>query len=384
MYISEEQKELSKIDADFIKKIKKAQVFAKDTLENQKERKKLEAIEELPRVQKPTYKSRLLKIENGVLVSSRTPSETVFIPAGVTEIGNEAFKAPKRLNIKIIFPDGLKRIGVSAFEGCEDIFNMDVKDPDLCYYDGVWKDDEFGQFSRGFSQFPSSLEEIGDYAFRNAYKSNGYSRPLLEYVILPQNLKHIGKGAFMSSGIREVYIAGPHTVSEHCFSSSGLRKVIFGDKVKTIERIAFDGCNQLEKILFGSNIKEIGDYAFCFCLSLKKLELPNALEKIGKGAFSECGRLTSVEIPNSVTEIGENAFTKCKSLQKVKLGTGITTIPSCCFSNCTNLKKVEIPASVTAMDHLAFKNCNKLTIYAPAGSYAEQYAKENNIQFEAI
>jgi hypothetical protein len=27
--------------------------------------------------------------------------------------------------------------------------------------------------------------------------------------------------------------------------------------------------------------------------------------------------------------------------------------------------------------------CRKLTIYAPAGSYAEQYAKENNIPFVA-
>ncbi len=31
----------------------------------------------------------------------------------------------------------------------------------------------------------------------------------------------------------------------------------------------------------------------------------------------------------------------------------------------------------------AFKDCHKLTIHAPAGSYAEQYAKENNIPYVA-
>lgn len=43
-----------------------------------------------------------------------------------------------------------------------------------------------------------------------------------------------------------------------------------------------------------------------------------------------------------------------------------------------------IPASVTEIQDWAFQNCESLTIYAPAGSYAEQYARENNIKFEAI
>lgn len=386
MYISEEQKMLEKIDADFRKKIKEAKAFMKDTLEGKSAFQKLEAIEELPKVQQSTYKSRLLKIENGVLIRSRTPSETVFIPAGVTEIGNEAFKLPKHLNTNIIFPDGLKKIGVSAFEDCGDILNMDVKDPDLCYYEGIWKDDVFGQFSRGFSQFPSSLEEIGDYAFRNfVQNANGFrDEPLMEYLILPQSLKYIGKGAFIDSGIGAAYIAGPQTVSEYCFSKSGLRKVVFGNNVKFIERIAFDACNRLEKIIFGKNIKEIGDYAFSYCIALKKLELPSSLIKIGKGTFSECGRLTSVELPDSVTEIGENAFSKCKDLKKVKIGKGLTVIPECCFSNCSKLKEVIIPDTVIQIAHNAFKNCSNFTIIGNIGSPAEQFAKENNIKFEAI
>ena len=40
-----------------------------------------------------------------------------------------------------------------------------------------------------------------------------------------------------------------------------------------------------------------------------------------------------------------------------------------------------LPASILEIGADAFKDCHKLTIHAPAGSYAETYAKENNIPF---
>lgn len=39
---------------------------------------------------------------------------------------------------------------------------------------------------------------------------------------------------------------------------------------------------------------------------------------------------------------------------------------------------------MTEIDKRAFDGCPNLTIHAPAGSYAEQYAKKNNIPFEPI
>ena len=35
------------------------------------------------------------------------------------------------------------------------------------------------------------------------------------------------------------------------------------------------------------------------------------------------------------------------------------------------------------IDYSAFYNCPNLTIHAPAGSYAEQYARDNTIPFVA-
>ena len=43
-----------------------------------------------------------------------------------------------------------------------------------------------------------------------------------------------------------------------------------------------------------------------------------------------------------------------------------------------------LPQSVKQIRDYAFAHCPKLTIHAPADSYAEQYAKENNIPFQEL
>ena len=50
---------------------------------------------------------------------------------------------------------------------------------------------------------------------------------------------------------------------------------------------------------------------------------------------------------------------------------------------CDALTTVVIPESVTEIGLCAFYECPNLTIHAPKGSKAEEYAKENNISFQA-
>lgn len=44
---------------------------------------------------------------------------------------------------------------------------------------------------------------------------------------------------------------------------------------------------------------------------------------------------------------------------------------------------VVLPESVVEIENNAYYYCKKLKIHVPAGSYAETYAKENNIPFVA-
>ena len=104
--------------------------------------------------------------------------------------------------------------------------------------------------------------------------------------------------------------------------------------------------------------------------------------------------ITSVKWPAEIHCLPKEIFFGCSFLEKIILPEGVTEISEKSFRNCTSLKSIYIPASVTYINATAFEcarntfvgweywNCVE-TIHAPAGSYAEQYAKENNIPFVA-
>jgi hypothetical protein len=94
----------------------------------------------------------------------------------------------------------------------------------------------------------------------------------------------------------------------------------------------------------------------------------------------------SFEIPayigsRPVVGIKDNAFAFSMGIEKVILADGITMIGSAAFST-SDLTDITIPASVTCIGDDAFY-ATRTTIHTPAGSYAETYAKENNIPFVA-
>ena len=139
----------------------------------------------------------------------------------------------------------------------------------------------------------------------------------------------------------------------------------------------------LESIVITSGIREIPDQLFWRCEALKSVHIPEGITRIGKEAFDCCCSLAEIQIPGSVTCVDERAFYNCIKLQSVVLKEGMISIGKEAFQYNFCLKTICIPGSVTEIGEDAFNMCHKLTIHAPAGSYAEQYAKENNIPFVA-
>ena len=54
------------------------------------------------------------------------------------------------------------------------------------------------------------------------------------------------------------------------------------------------------------------------------------------------------------------------------------------FCNCSALETIGDLRSVTSIGESAFSNCDNLTLHVLPDSYAEQYAKENNIKYTYI
>lgn len=128
------------------------------------------------------------------------------------------------------------------------------------------------------------------------------------------------------------------------------------DGASTWWRGAFQGCKRLMSIVLPEGIQRIGDSAFDGCKKLTGITLPKSLQSIGKGAFYGCEGLTSITLPEGLRRIRSNAFHGCKGLTSVTL-----------------------PESLQKVAYNAFYECNNLTIYAPAGSYAVEYAREEGI-----
>ena len=137
--------------------------------------------------------------------------------------------------------------------------------------------------------------------------------------------------------------------------------------------------------------------------NITKIIIPDGIKIIGPCAFEGCKKLKSITLPDSVTSIGDSAFSDCKKLadadgfvivrgvldsyhgsnKQLVIPDSVTSISGSAFSFRTSLISITIPNSVTSISSFAFYGCVNLTIHAPAGSYAEQYAKENNIPFVA-
>ena len=358
-----------------------------------------------------------------------TSLTSITIPDSVTSIGEGAFQECTGLT-SITIPDSVTSISNQAFAGCSGLTSVTIGS-------SVWRIGNYA-FSgcSGLTSItiPNSVTNIDTYAFSDC--SN------LTSVTIGSSVWSIGNCAFSDcSGLTSITVdAGNptyHSVGNciietesktlivgctnsviptdgsvtsignrafHC--CSGLTSITIPDSVTSIGYKAFSWCENLSEITIGNGISRIEKETFSLCTSLQSINSPDSVTSIGYEAFYNCKNLQSISIPNSVTEIRDSAFEKCESLREVTIGNGVTSINESTFKNCTSLRSITIPDSVTSIGimafdwtflrnitipdsvtsigYKAFANCGDLTIHAPAGSYAEQYAKENNYKFQAL
>ena len=138
-----------------------------------------------------------------------------------------------------------------------------------------------------------------------------------------------------------------------------------------------------KELIIPDNVNLFFDTRLPHTPNLERLRLPTTLTEINYSMFYNCDSLVAVEIPSSVTKIGSNAFSDSDALSNIVIPDSVTEIAPYAFSGCTSLTSATIPTSVTSIGENAFNRCPNLTIYGQAGSYAQQYALDNQIPFVA-
>ena len=319
--------------------------------------------------------------------------EQIVIPEGVTEIPDWMFQGCIKLQ-RVIIPDSVYKIGKQAFDGCSQLFELRL--PKGIRYEQL---------------IPAHLDAVSAYVMGNLDASD-------EILAKVQSLIKTHREKLMQ---KIVEMDSEHAFVRFC---GGWKKIKLEHLEEYIEIATKADATKVTAALLDYKqrnysakeqetkeqdrvekelgIKElsVADWRKIFKFSVKdgiatltdyKGTEPSAVipEKIGKNVvaqiicdgFKGCKGLKEVTIPATMKEIGFRAFYHCPDLEIVRFSQGVESTGNYSFCVCQNLKHAYIPASVKQIR--SFVKCHALTIHAPAGSYAETYAKENNIPFVA-
>lgn len=234
----------------------------------------------------------------------------------------------------------------------------------------------------GVLNVPSSVTSITNLPFIDEIKE-------LKKVILPKNIKELGKYVFAGATLEEINLPdGLELMGNNAFNSTNIIEIIIPGSLKIIPEFAFNRCSELKTIVLNEGIESISFDSFSEC-AIEKIKLPNSLKIIGVNAFNRCKKLRKIEfgekveiiadsafsntrisvlnLPKSVKVIGENAFGNCFELKQATLNEGLTEIPNSCFSSCEKLESINIPQSVTRIGEYAFCGCAFVNLKLPSG-----------------
>ena len=253
---------------------------------------------------------------------------------------------------KAVITDGVTSIGQMSFERCFGLKSVTI---------------------------PSSVTSIGFQAF--------YQCTALTDITIPDSVTSFGPDVFNETPWLEAkQQENPLVVVNNILidGSTCTGEVTIPDGITCIGTYAFDLCKELTDVRIPDSVTRICGGAFSGCWELKSVTIPDGVTAVEDAAFARCGALTSVRIPNSVTSIGASAFLSCNALKEIRIPDSVTSIDKWAFQDCSALTCITIPGSVTDISEWAFTGCKDLTIEGYTGSYAESYAKANDIPFSSI
>lgn len=290
----------------------------------------------------------------------------VVWPDHLVGIGDEAFVGCN-LRGSLIFPEGLKHLGGSVFEG--------------------WNSQNSAL--TGELYLPSTLEYIGGGVFdpADSQKSN-----ITGEFILPPNIKYVGGNAFgachrmtgkihipesldvIESGMFPPNLTGDAVIPSHIKRVGRLpnkiRSVYLSEGVEELTDGALADLQLITgDIVLPSTIKKLGNYVFANSY-FAHVKLSENLIDIPESTFCNCYFLQdTMVIPDKVQYIHKQAFTNCEKLSAVVLPEGLLSIGSWAFSNCRSLEYIECLATEPpALDPSAFDGVEKIyvTLVVPA------------------
>lgn len=143
-------------------------------------------------------------------------------------IGEKAFAFS---SIESIDDEMIFEIGISSFEGCENLRSVDL----------------------------SNTYFVNNSAFENC--------TALSEVVFGDGISYIGMAAFRNTALTEVNVGGDYTV---------------------VDEGAFQNCPDLRRVNFNDGVYSLGEYLFTGCPSLERVYIAESVEDFYENALAEC------------------------------------------------------------------------------------------------
>lgn len=183
------------------------------------------------------------------------------------------------------------------------------------------------------------------------------SIPVLDRVVLPESLVHLGEGAFY--GVRTKSLSLPRsitTIRSRSFADLYAAQVHLHAGVTEWDNYSFTGCEGIEAFTVEAGnpaLKAVDGVLFTADGSAllrypaakagEHYDVPAGVTRIAPYAFSECKQLRSVALPMGVASLEWGAFSECVQLETVALPLTLREIEPYAFTDCVSLWQLTIP-----------------------------------------
>ena len=294
-------------------------------------------------------------IGDGALRDGATKISGITLPPTIKEIGNRAIYGRYLKYLKL--NDGLEVIKDFAIDCGDELETLVI---------------------------PESVKYIG---------SEAISGEALKNITMPSNVEYMGKRIFFGSAydkdannrVDGIQYHGQYLIAGIRIGYAEIDNPDPSAPTENKQIHEWEAVGDIE-IREGTTLMGVDAFEMSDITSVK---LPSTLKSISKLGFYWCKNLNNVVIPSTVKEIGNNAFSWCESLSNLTIEEGVEHIGEAAFFRCNNLNEVTIPKSVKQIDMHAFgwdyvndydvRN-EDLVIKCYSGTAAEQYAKDNGFK----
>lgn len=287
---------------------------------------------------------------------------TKIVVENISTIGNYAFAGLSEVT-EITLPTTVYEIGDYAFKNCTGLKSVEI--PNSLELGIISEGMFYGCTSLETIKLPDNIQKIENLAFANCKSLSSFTVPKevtiikrgtflncesLSSITMGNEITEIGGSAFAGCGLTEIQLpSGITGIGEEAFAKNKFTEFTISSGVTELGAGVFAGCDQLQEI----SVEE-GNANFSAAGGV-------LYDKAGtKLLLCPSGKEGTFTLPRRTTEIAESAFKGCKKITELVLPSGLTTIGSKAFSGM-NLTNIEIPAELERLSPDAFAYCSKLT-----------------------